>query len=457
MYRPLTSSRTQTPGTQAPGTRAPRPPGPARVRWHRAGPLARNSYALAVNTAAAAALGLLYWLLAARHYPAASVGRGTAALAAMNMLAGITALSLTGAMAKFLPRAGQSAGRLVRGGYAATAAASLVAAAIFLLIAPAGRGSYSELRGWPAGLAFLTCVLAWGIFTLQDGVLVGLRSAAWIAAENAGFGVAKLVLLVILAAALPAAGLYASWMLPVLVAVPLVNLLIFGRLLPAHVRQHGAGTTLTAGQVGRFLAGDFTGSLCMLGTSFLAPVIVALLVRPADYAYFYIAFTIGLTLDLLGVNMAAALTVEGAHDPAGLAAAAAAALRRAVRIVAPLAVAAAVAAPFALRLYGGGYARHGVPVLELLLAATLPRLLTEMYLGSLRAKGRSAVIARIQLGRAVVLVALVTGLTTAWGITGAAAAILASQVITATVIAPGLLRLRPGRAARNRPAEGAAR
>jgi len=47
------------------------------------------------------------------------------------------------------------------------------------------------------------CVACWAIFTMQDSVLVGLRSAFWVLVENGIFGVVKIVLLVLLVAALP--------------------------------------------------------------------------------------------------------------------------------------------------------------------------------------------------------------------------------------------------------------
>ncbi len=85
------------------------------------------------------------------------------------------------------------------------------------------------------GLVFAGCVVAWAIFTLQDSVLVGLRSAFWVFVENGIFGIVKIVLLVLLVTVLPDhLGIYVSWMLPVIVAVPLVNVLIFGSLVPRH-------------------------------------------------------------------------------------------------------------------------------------------------------------------------------------------------------------------------------
>lgn len=418
-------------------------------------PLMRNAYALMANTVVTGGLGLAYWLLGARHYDPADVGRASAAYSAMNLLAGITALSLIGGMARFIPQAGASTGRLIRLGYLASVVTAIVGSAIFLLTTGRPGSSYSELNGVTPGVIFTAAVAIWAVFTLQDGALVGLRSARWVTLENALFGIAKIALLLPLAAVIPHTGLYVSWMVPAALAVPLVNLLIFRKLVPEHARQETERAPPSRREVGRFLAGDVTGALMLLATVSLVPVLVAMFVVPRVNAYFYIAWTIGTTVDLLAANMALSLTVEGAYDPVRLARHARAGLRRILLILVPAAAGVALLAPWILGLFGSSYARTGAPVLVLLAAATLPRTLTEMYLGALRAQSRTSLVALVQGGRAVLVLGLVVILTPAMGIFGAAVAVLASQVVMAAAVLPGLIRVLT--ADRRRSTGGAAR
>jgi hypothetical protein len=413
-------------------------------------PLMRNAYALMANTVVTGGLGLVYWLLGAQHYSAADVGRASAAYSALNLLAGITAFSLIGAMARFIPQSGSGTGRLIRLGYLASVVTAIVGSSIFLLMTGRPGSSYSELNGIRPGIIFTVCVAIWALFTLQDGVLVGLRSAPWVTLENALFGVAKIALLLPLATVIPHSGLYISWMVPAALAIPLVNFLIIRKLLPAHARKFRDLAPPSPRQVGKFLAGDVTGSLMLLATVSLVPVLVAMVVVPHVNAYFYIAWTIGTTVDLLAVNMALSLTVEGAFTPVSLARHARAALRRILLILVPVAVGVALLAPRILGLFGPGYARDGAPVLVLLAAATLPRTLTEMHLGALRAQSRTSLVALVQGVRAVLVLGLTVPLTITMGIFGAGVAVLASQVVMAAVVTPGLLRVLT--ADRRRPA-----
>jgi hypothetical protein len=184
-----------------------------------ADPLARNGYSLIANSAATGALGLMYWLVMARIYPAAAVGRASAAYAAMNLLAGFTALNFNGVLTRFIPEAGYRTTTFITRAYVVSALASIALGFAFLVTISRWGPSYAELGRPAAGLIFVGCVVVWAVFTLQDSVLVGLRNAFWVFVENAAFGVVKLVLLVLLVTALPDnTGIYVSWMLPALVA-----------------------------------------------------------------------------------------------------------------------------------------------------------------------------------------------------------------------------------------------
>jgi O-antigen/teichoic acid export membrane protein len=414
----------------------------AALRRELADPLARNGYALIANSAATGALGVVYWLLMARLYPAAAVGVASAAYAAMNLLAGFTALNFNGALTRFLPQAGRETGPLISRAYLVSMVASIALAELFLLTLRWWGPSYSELGGPLVGLLFVGCVVAWAIFTLQDSALIGLRGAFWVFCENSLFGVVKIVLLVLLVTALPFhAGIYLSWMLPVIVAVPLVNALIFGKLVPRHVAATGDAEPPSNRQIGRFLAGDYSGALCLLVTLSLIPVVVAARTNAADNAYFYVARLIVGIVDMIGINMGMSLTVEGAFEAASLAANCRKALRRVASMLTPCAVLLAVFAPWALRLFGSAYATHSAEVLELLAVATLPRAVTEVYLGALRAQNRTSLVAFIQAVRAVLMLGLCVILAGTSGTMGAAVAVLATQLVIALSIIPGLWRV----------------
>ncbi|MFG2272978.1 lipopolysaccharide biosynthesis protein [Streptomyces chartreusis] len=403
--------------------------------------LFRNAYALMINTGVSAVLGLGFWLAAARYYSESAVGQGSAAIAAMKFLAGLTAVTLTGALARFIPVAGHRSGRLIFRTYAGSCVIVALAAGVFLLTLDLWGPSYRFLNGPLNGLFFVVAVIAWNLLTLQDGVLTGLRSALWVPVGNTVFSAVKLGLLVAFAVAIPTAGVFVSWVAAIAVSVLPLGWLVFRRLVPRHAaatEEHTRPPSLK--EIGRFLAGDYTGSLFSLAVVYLIPVIVAAQVSSEDNAYFYITATIGGTVNLLAINMGASLTVEGAHDPGRLAANTRAALRRMARIMIPVAAILFFGAPWILGVFGPGYADAATPLLRWFAVGGLLRVVMETYFAVLRAQSRTAGLAWLQ----GLLCALVLGLTLVllprMGLTGAGVAEIASLSVIVAIAAPRLYR-----------------
>ncbi|MFI1971099.1 lipopolysaccharide biosynthesis protein [Streptomyces cinnamoneus] len=399
-------------------------------------PLFRNAFALMLNTGISAVLGVGFWLVAARYYTEESVGQGSAAIAAMKLLAGLTAVTLTGALARFIPVAGRTTGRLVLGTYAGSSALVAVAAGVFLLTLDLWGPSYAFLHGVLPGLGFAAAVVAWSLLTLQDGVLTGLRSALWVPVGNTVFSAVKLALLVGLAATLPVSGVFVSWVVSIAVSVVPLGWLVFRRLVPAHVRAtEESAQPASYREMGRFLAGDCTGSLFSLAVVYLVPVIVAAQVSSADNAYFYITSTIGGTVNLLAINMGASLTVEGSHDPARLAENCRAALRRMAKIMVPVCVLLFVLAPHVLRVFGQGYADAATPLLRWFAVGAALRVVMEVYFAVLRAQSRTAGLAYLQGLLCFLVLGLTLLLLPRMGLTGAGVAEICSLTVIVSIAA----------------------
>ncbi|MFF1378147.1 lipopolysaccharide biosynthesis protein [Streptomyces sp. NPDC058308] len=418
-------------------------------------PLLRNAYALMLNTGISGVLGVGFWLAAARYYSESAVGQGSAAIAAMKLLAGLTAVTLTGALARFIPIAGRATGKLIFRTYAGSSAVVALAALVFLLTLDLWGPSYRFLHGPLHGIGFVLAVVAWSVLTLQDGVLTGLRNALWVPAGNTAFSVAKLGLLIAMAAAIPTAGVFVSWVASILVSVIPLGWLVFRRLVPRHVKAtDGQARPPTVREIGRFLAGDYTGSLFSLAVVYLVPVIVASQVSSVDNAYFYITTTIGGTVNLLAINMGASLTVEGAHDPALLAANTRSALRRMATIMLPVCGTLFLAAPLILRMFGQGYADAATPLLRWFAVGALLRVVMETYFAVRRAQSKTSGIAWLQGLLCVLVLGLTLLLLPRMGLTGAGIAEICSLAVIVAIAAPKLYRVV--RAAPSHPAEGAA-
>ncbi|WP_345749937.1 lipopolysaccharide biosynthesis protein [Streptomyces sp. ODS28] len=395
-----------------------------------------------LNTGVSAVLGLGYWAVAARFYSDADVGRGSAAIAAMKFLAGITAVTLIGGLARFIPVAGKTTRGLILRVYGWSSAIVALASVIFLATLDWWGPSYAFLHDWLYAVGFVAAVVGWSLLTLQDGVLTGLRSAKWVPVGNTVFSTAKLVLLVGLATVIPATGVFVSWGLCITLSIVPLGWLVFRRLVPRHV-EATKDIAQPAGyrEMGRFLAGDYTGALFSLAVVYLVPVIVASQVDSKDNAYFYITTTIGGTINLFAINMGASLTVEGSHHPALLAANCRAALRRMASIMVPICALLFLLAPHILGVFGPGYADAATPLLRWYAVGAVLRVVIEVYYGVLRAQSRTSGLAYLQGLLCVLVLSLTVALLPRMGLTGAGVAEISSLTLVASIAGWKLYRI----------------
>ncbi|GAA4916854.1 lipopolysaccharide biosynthesis protein [Streptomyces coeruleoprunus] len=405
----------------------------------------RNAYALMLSTGVSAALGLGFWLVAARYYTEEAVGQGSAAIAAMRLLASVTATTMIGAVVRYVPRAGRATGPLVWRAYGVSSLVVCLASAAFLVTLDLWGPSYAPLRGLPAGLFFTAACVAWALLTLQDGVLTGLRKAVWVPVGNAVFSVGKLLLLVVCAGALPVLGIFVSWAAAIALSVLPLGWLVFRRLIPRQAAADRDREPPSLREMGRFLAGDSVGALFSLAMINLLPVMVAVRFDAAHNAFFYTAYTVGGTMEFMAINMASSLTAHASHSPESLAEGVRGALRRMALLLVPVVLVLVLFAPYILAPFGADYAAHGATVLRLLAAAALPRVAVELYIGVLRVQGRTGMLAAVQGAMCVLVLGSAAVLTGPAGISGAGLAMLLSMTVMALVSVPGLRGALAGR------------
>ncbi|PVC65132.1 hypothetical protein [Streptomyces sp. CS081A] len=436
---------TDRPATGEPAGAAPEPPA------DRDGPgessLFRNAYALMLSTGVSAALGLGFWLVAARYYTEEAVGQGSAAIAAQRMLASLTATTLTGAVVRYVPRAGRATGPLVLRLYLVSTLVVGVACGVFLLTLDWWGPSYAPLGTLSAGIFFTAASIGWALLTLQDAVLTGLRRAVWVPVGNAVFSLGKLVLLVAFATALPVLGVFVSWAAAIALSVVPVGWLVFRRLIPRQARADRNREPPTMREIGRFLAGDSVGSVFSLLMISLLPMMVAVRFDAAHNAFFYTAYTVGGTMEFMAINMASSLTAHASHSPDSLAEGVRGALRRMALLLVPVVLFLVVLAPLLLAPFGAEYAENGTAVLRLLAAAALPRVAVELYIGVLRVQGRTGMLAAVQGAMCVLVLGSAALLLGPFGIAGAGYAVLGGMTVTAVACVPGLRAALKGRTA----------
>jgi O-antigen/teichoic acid export membrane protein len=182
--------------------------------------LITNSGALAIGTAVTAALGFVYWWLAARMFPPEVIGNAFALLSVIGLVALLGEAGVgTLLMGEIVRHPGQEAG--LAGAAACIAATLALGLALVFVFAEAQLSSASPIGGWfEGGLFVLGCSLTAFSFVLEQALVGSLRGSARMVRQML-FSTLKLMLIAAAAAAGFAsnaailltwvAGLLASW------------------------------------------------------------------------------------------------------------------------------------------------------------------------------------------------------------------------------------------------------
>jgi O-antigen/teichoic acid export membrane protein len=415
----------------------------AAVGGHLAQPLYRTAYSLMAATVLTSVLGVGFWVVAARLYPPEVVGRDGALIASMMALSTIAQLNLLTAIDRFLPRMGAKTARTVAAAYALSGTAALVLGVGFVLVVP---HFVHDLRAFrtsvPLAAVFVFAMVSWGVFVIQDAALTAVRAAPWIPLENAVFGVLKIAALPVTMGLVASHGIFASWLLPVLIVIPPVNWFLFRRAIPRHVAGQGDGPRsideFTRRGLTTFLARDYLSAVFSQGAFMLLPLLVVALLGSRENAYFSVAVTLVTSFDLLAWNAVTSFTVEGT-----LTSDRRAELTRAVvrRLLAPLAGASIVLvalAPVVLLPFGADYAREATPLVRLLACASLFRAAQFLYGALCRLDGRAWPLVMLGAGQFILLLPLTLLLVPIAGLKGAALAWLVTHAILAVPAMPAI-------------------
>ena len=395
---------------------------------HLRTPLFRNAYALILNEGLSAASGLLFWLVAARLLPTEVVGLNAAAISTMAFLSAMAQLSLGGALMRFLPVAGQRSAKFIGAVYLISIVLGAVVGSVFVLGSHIWFPEGNNFLNTPLNqIGFIFTVMLWCVFVLQDSVMIGLRQATIVPIENLVHSVSRIAFLLALLNVLPTVAIFASWAIPVVPMVLVINWLIFRRLLPKHLQDTaGQAEVIAPKSVAHFVALNHVGELLAQGAIALLPILVIRYAGAKENAYFYQAWLFSFPVQMLAWNLSNSLTVETATHYDRLGEYVTRTLRQMLRLIVPVALLIALIAPIVLSLVGETYAREGTWCLRLLALAAIPNIATTLYISVMRVQRKMrnllvvrAALAASSVGLSIVLLPLlgITGIGLAWLVT----------------------------------------
>jgi O-antigen/teichoic acid export membrane protein len=323
-----------------------------------------------ISSVGSAVLGVAFWGIAAHLATARAVGRMSAEITAMILLATLAQLSFGTIFERFLPVAGAQTRSFVIRAYVMCVVCAFAVTSIYAFTGLAHSFLPSAFV-WRA--IFVVAVILWTIFALQDSVLIGLRASRWVPLENILFGAMKLALLPILVAASPDQGIFLAWSVPVILTLIAVNWYIFSRRIPEHMMLREQSETLPRSKELIVLAGAQYATLLYVT---LTPAVVTLIViqrlGPVANAHYYMPALITGSLTVFLMSVYKSFVVEAASEPHALRRHTNVAIATMSAVLVPSVLIGVIFAPFILRLVGSTYATHSAITLLRMLLLSLP-------------------------------------------------------------------------------------
>ncbi|MCF3937404.1 MULTISPECIES: lipopolysaccharide biosynthesis protein [Gordonia] len=393
-----------------------------------------NAGALMISSLATGLLGLVYWVVAGRCFPAAAVGQASAVVSTATALASLSCLSLGGAFQRFLPIAGDRSARLVAGGYAIVCTAAVVLGTGFVLTGFGDRILLTTVER----ATFPLVVIVFALYALTDPILTGLRRAPAVATKNITLSVIKIVPLFLLAGSGSALSITGSW--TVLAAV-ITTAFVFHAVRHAAARRGERGDQLPpAREMLAFQGAFFTMTLVSSTTPLVVPLIVVHELGTTANAYFNLAWTMCTAAGLLRSAVGSAFVVEASQPSADRPALLRHLRRMLTGVTALTVVGVAIGGPIVLLLAGREYVESAGWLMVIMAGTAVVEtvVLTYFLIAQLQRRMRLMLITQIVMvivtvGGAFVLIGPL-------GLTGVGLASLSSATVALALVARPLAR-----------------
>jgi len=331
------------------------------------GRLIRNAVALIASGGGTAILGVVFWSIAAHRATPANLGRNSAEIAIMILIASLSQLGFGSTFERFLPIAGNRTRQFVVRAYVVCFLIALVLAMGYVSLGLANRVVPTSF-GWRA--LFIVVTAMWVVFALQDSVLVGLRESRWVPVENVLYSLAKLALIPVALTLSSSQGVFLAWTSPVIVVIVVVNWYLFKKRIPEHQARNVSSEALPSRRELTLLTGSQFATLLL---NVISPAIVTLIViqrlGPVASAHYYLPSQIASGASILIGSINRSFLVEASSESEALRDHARVALRAGLVVLIASVVLGGIFAPLILSLFGTTYAASGSTLLRLLFLA----------------------------------------------------------------------------------------
>lgn len=349
------------------------------------------------STAVMSVLGFGFWIFVAHLYKPSQIGIASALISMTTLLSNLSLLGFNAGLIRFLPKS-KNQSRDINAAMVVVAAATLVAATLYIIIASLLHANLSLLSSEWSKIAFVFIMTSVSLNSLTDAVFIANRRAEFHTAAYAVLGVCKLLLPLGLVS-LGALGIFLAYIVAMVVS------LIFSLFMMRRWCGYRFLSLPNWGLIGRiktYTTNNYLGVVLAGLPSQLLPMLLLKRLGSADVAYFSMAWTMANLLYVIPSAASQSLLAEGSHEPGKRFSQVGHTIKLLSIILIPVVIVSVLIAPYLLDIFGKQYSAGGTAVFRILAVVTLPLAITSIYNTLLNLEQRTGGIVVSQLALLVV-------------------------------------------------------
>lgn len=277
--------------------------------------LLRSAVSLASTSVATSGLGFVFWVVAARAFPAADVGQSSTAVAAMSLIAPAALLGFGTLLVAKLPTMIDGRGRVVATAAAVSGAAAAAVSLVCAYALPDRFLGLPDINTPVVALIFAAGAATTCVGLLLDQALLSVIGGGMQLGRNILQSVAKLVLLVVFAFTLARFGalaIFTSWLVANIISILAVGLLLLHRYRLKVSEILPRRTALQGLQIDALR--HHALNMALMTPYFAMPIVSNSILGSERTGYFFATWSIASVVFLLPLSLAMALFASTARD-----------------------------------------------------------------------------------------------------------------------------------------------
>jgi len=387
--------------------------------------------------------GFIFWLVAAHLFSAHIVGVTAALVSASTIVVLLSTLGVCGMLIQSMPAQKSAEGWSITfwTGIVTAVVLSLALSCGTIFVLPLFARELGALHKVSYAALFAVATVAGTVGVILDNVFIAERAAGNMVIRNTIAAASKVLVVVLpmLVVGASALNLLGAWAVASVIGVGFGTFLLIRSMNPLPPSRATALIRTALGLRSRLGGNQLIGMGGAL-LPYIVPLLVTERLSASDNAYFYTTWMMAGIFLIISPAVSLSLFAEGAHSPHELLRKARAALGVIGAIIVPCLVGVFFVGGIMLFAFGPSYEHHGVGLLRIVLVASIPDAITNVYVALLRVQGRLAVAAGLNVGMGVGIVALSWLFLPTIGISAVGWAFLVMQLCGCVFVVFDLLR-----------------